>query len=256
MDCKWVLLYIERWLKAKVQLSTGKFEIRNIGTPQGGVISPLLANIFLHLGFDKWMKEEFPCIHFERYADDIVVHCRSLSQVKFIGSKIGKRLNRCRLRLNQEKTKVSYCKDSNRKGSYLNHSFDFLGYTFRPRSVRREDGVFFVSFSPAVSRNALRRMRRRIREHPKLRCKFQSLEELAKALNPMILGWVNYYGRFAKSAMSPIFDYINTKVMKWVSRKYKNLRKRKRASGKWLRKVAKRAPTLFAHWQHWNWVTE
>ena len=134
--CNWTLLYIERWLKADVVLPNGKRLQRTQGTPQGGVISPLIANIFLHLSFDKWMQEEFPAIHFERYADDIVVHCRSLKQLEFIEGKIRTRLARCKLELCPEKTKIAYCKDSNRSGDYPCQSFDFLGYTFRPRSSR------------------------------------------------------------------------------------------------------------------------
>lgn len=209
-SCKWTLLYIKRWLKADVMLPGGVRMRRTQGTPQGGVISPLLANIFLHLGFDKWMQEEFPCIHFERYADDIVVHCRSQRQLEFIESKIKTRLAQCKLELCPEKTKIVYCKDSNRDGVYPSQCFDFLGYTFRPRSVRDRQGRFFVSFSPAVSRKALKSMRAKVKEHPLVKgCFSLSIEELARAINSMIQGWINYYGRFSKSSMSAIYNYIN-----------------------------------------------
>jgi len=256
-QCKWTLLYVERWLKADVILPSGEPVRRTQGTPQGGVISPLLANIFLHLVFDNWMQEEFPCIHFERYADDIVVHCRSHKQLAFIECKIRTRFARCKLELCSEKTKIVYCKDSNRSDTYFEESFDFLGYTFRPRSARDSNGKFFVSFSPAVSRKALKAMRLKTKEHPLVsRCFSNSIKELAKAINPMIQGWINYYGRFNKSSMSTIYDYLNEKIIKWAMRKYKHLRRRKYRAGKWLRELYLKDPTLFAHWRVWKWVAE
>lgn len=256
-QCKWTLLYIERWLKADVILPNGEQLQRMQGTPQGGVISPLLANIFLHLGFDKWMQKEFPCIHFERYADDIVVHCRSHKQLEFIERKIRARFAQCKLELCQEKTKIVYCKDSNRDGEYPSQSFDFLGYTFRPRSSRDSNGKFFVSFSPAVSRKALKAMRRKIKVHPMIMgCFSESIEDLARAINPIIQGWINYYGRFRKSSLAAIYDYINSKLIKWARRKYKHLQRRKWRAGKWLRELFLHSPELFAHWRVWSWVAE
>jgi len=256
-QCKFTLLYIERWLQADVILPSGERLVRNQGTPQGGVISPLLANIFLHLAFDDWMRKTFSCIHFERYADDIVVHCRSRDQVEMMRSKIKDRLARCKLELSQEKSKIVYCKDSNREGDYPVQSFDFLGFTFRPRSVRDKQGKFFVSFSPAVSRKALKTIRKKIKEHPVVKQIFNlDIGDVACALNPVLQGWINYYGRFRKSAMSPIYSYTNDKLMKWTRRKYKNLQRRKTHSGSWLQSVYRRQPTLFAHWRVWNWVAE
>lgn len=256
-QCRWTLLYIERWLKADVILPDGEQLQRVQGSPQGGVISPLLANIFLHLGFDKWMQQEFPCIHFERYADDIVVHCRSRQQLEFIERKIRNRFAQCKLELCQQKTKIVYCKGSGRKEEYPCVSFDFLGYTFRPRSSRDRYGKFFVSFTPGVSRKAQKAMRQKVREHPLIkRCFSLSVEELARAINPMLQGWVNYYGSFRKSEMSAIYDYINEKLMKWAMRKYKSLQRRKKRAGQWLRNLYKQCPDLFAHWKVWNWVAE
>jgi RNA-directed DNA polymerase len=256
-DCKWILLYIKRWLKAEVIMPSGESVPRSRGTPQGGVISPLLANIFLHLVFDKWMHERFPCIHFERYADDIVVHCRSQKQLEFIERKIKARFAKCKLELCLEKTKIVYCKDSNRSGTYSIESFDFLGYTFRPRSVRDSNGKFFVSFSPAVSRNALKAMRLKTKEHPIIKRGFSQSEiELAKAINPMIQGWINYYGKFNKSSMSTMYNYINEKITNWAKRRHKHLQRRKRRAGKWLRELYFRNPTLFAHWRVWKWVAK
>lgn len=256
-QCKWTLLYIERWLKAYVVMPNGERVQRTQGTPQGGVISPLLANIFLHLGFDKWMQQEFPVIHFERYADDIVVHCRSHKQLKFIERRIRTRFAQCKLELCPKKTKIVYCKDSSRNGEYPVQSFDFLGYTFRPRSSRDKQGKFFVSFSPAVSRKAMKAMRTKVKTHPMIKgCFSENLGEVAKAVNPMIQGWINYYGRFRKSSMSAVYDYINTKLINWAKRKFKKLQRRKWRAGQWLREVYKRYPTLFAHWRVWNWVAE
>jgi RNA-directed DNA polymerase len=256
-QCKWVLLYIKRWLKADVILPDGERVQRTQGTPQGGVISPLIANIFLHLGFDKWMQDKFSCVHFERYADDIVVHCRSHKQLEFIERQIRVRFAQCKLELCPEKTKIVYCKSSSRKGEYVHQSFDFLGYTFRPRSSRDSHGKFFVSFSPAVSRKALKAMRQKIKLHPLIKGYFSlSIEELAKAINPVIQGWINYYGKFRKSSMSAIYDYINGKLINWARRKFKNLQRRKWRAGKWLRKLYLQNPALFAHWRVWSWVAE
>lgn len=256
-ECRWTRLYIERWLKADVILPNGERLHRTQGTPQGGVISPLIANIFLHLGFDNWMHEHFPSIHFERYADDIVVHCHSLQQLEYIERKIKGRFAQCKLELCPEKSKIVYCKDSNRNDDFPTQSFDFLGYTFRPRSARDSSGKFFVSFSPAVSGKALKAMRQKIKAHPMIKgCFSECIEDLAKAINPMIQGWINYYGRFCRSSMSTIFDYINGKLMKWIRRKHKPLLRRKKRSGQWLRELYRRSPRLFAHWKVWKWVAE
>lgn len=256
-QCKWTMLYIERWLKADVIMPNGERIQRMQGTPQGGVISPLIANIFLHLGFDDWMQKEFPCIHFERYADDIVVHCRSQKQLEFVERNIRSRFAQCKLELCPDKTKIVYCKDSNRSGSYPIQSFDFLGYTFRPRSSRDREGKFFVSFSPAVSRKSLKAIRLKIKEHPMVKgCFSQGITELARAINPMIQGWINYYGAFRKSELSSVYDYINERIMKWAMRKFKQLQRRKKCAGHWLRTLYSKAPSLFAHWRVWKWVAE
>ena len=209
-SCKWVLLYIERWLGADVQLQDGTLQSRRTGTPQGGVISPLLANIFLHLGFDQWMKENTPAIHFERYADDIVVHCRSRQQLEWVKKRVERRLKLCKLSLHSEKTRIVYCKDSRRLERGPSHGFDFLGYRFRPRSARNRQGKFFVSFSPAISPKASRSLRQRIRREWRLTAQTQhSLTDLARHFNPIIAGWINYYGRFCRSALHSVLNHIN-----------------------------------------------
>jgi RNA-directed DNA polymerase len=203
------------------------------------------------------MQEAYPCIHFERDADDIVVHCRSRKQVEWMADKIKARLLKCKLMLSEEKTQMVYCKDSNRNETYLHDSVDFMGYTFRPRSSRNCQGKFLVSFTPAVSRTSLKAMRTKIKEHPMIKgCFSQSIEELASALNPILQGWINYYGQFRQSSLSAIYDYTNEKIMKWARRKYKHLQRRKTQSSQWLKKVYLHNPTLFAHWRVWSWVAE
>lgn len=250
-DCKWVLLYIERWLKAPVQLPDGKLEQRTKGTPQGGVASPLISNIFLHLAFDQWMKDNYPCVHFERYADDIVVHCRSIKQAEFVRGQIEKRLSKCKLELNREKTRLVYCKDANRTGTWNQESFDFLGFTFRPRSARDKKGNFFVSFSPAISRKAAKEIRQTVKQEWKLHRRTQiSLDQLAKDLNPAIIGWINYYGKFYRSALNPLFDHINTALIGWALRKHKRMRGHYSRAASWLKGIARRENSLFAHWRY------
>lgn len=255
--CRWALLYIKRWLVADVVYQNGVVEKSIRGTPQGGVVSPLLANIFLHFVFDKWMEKEFPRVHFERYADDIVVHCRSYKQLKFVESRLRGRFAQCKLELCPEKTKIVYCKDSNRKDIYVNQSFDFLGYTFRPRSSRCKNGLFFVSFSPAVSQKSLKAMRSRIKEHPIIKgCYSESIEACARILNPIIRGWINYYGRFRMSSLTSIFRYINDKLTRWVMRKFKSLHRRISRAGIWLKNLYLDNNDLFAHWKYYNWVVK
>lgn len=247
----WILLYIERWLKANVISKQGMQKSRKIGTPQGGVISPLLANIYLHFTFDKWMKDNFAHVHFERYADDIVIHCRSLKQLEMIRNKVTTRLAKCKLALNTAKTKVVYCKDANRNEEWVNNSFDFLGYTFRPRLATDKNKVFFVSFIPAMSSRSAKEIRCTIKKKWKLKMKTElDLKELAKIYNPMIQGWINYYGRFHGSALySKIFEYLNTTLMRWAMRKYKNFFRRPTRASKWLKEVQLEYPNLFAHWR-------
>jgi RNA-directed DNA polymerase len=255
-NCTWVLLYIERWLRVDVQSVDGTRQSRDQGTPQGGAISPLLANLFLHLAFDQWMKENYPCIHFERYADDIVVHCRSDKQAEWIKGKIEQRLHRCLLELHPAKTKIVYCKDSRRQGKSAHYSFDFLGYTFRPRSARNYRGEFFVSFSPAISRTAAKRLRQMIRRSWKLTTRTHlDMREVARRLNPVISAWINYYGRFCRSALHPVLDHINSALIAWAMCKFKRLRRRKTRAANWLKGVARREPSLFAHWSYQGWMT-
>jgi len=252
-DSKWLLLYIERWLKAPVQAEDGTLVDRQKGSPQGSVISPLLANLFLHYAFDEWMRRNYENIPFERYADDILVHCRSERQARWIKTLIEERLKQCGLQLHPEKTKIVYCKDSFRKGNYPNEKYDFLGYTFRPRRSKDRYGRFFVSFLPAVSNDAAKSIRRTIRSWRIHRMTDKSLKDLACMFNSVIRGRINYYGQFYKSALYPIFNQLNGALQRWAMRKYKKLHRRRRRAFYWLGRIAKQQSYLFAHWR---WVRQ
>ena len=248
-NCRWVLLYIERWLKAPIQVEDGSLQERTSGTPQGGVVSPLLANIFLHFSFDLWMRETYPQVPFERYADDVVVHCRSQAQAEALRQAVVARLHRCRLEVHPEKTKIVYCKDSNRPGSHTQESFDFLGFTFRPRRSRNREGRYFVSFSPAVSRKAAVKMRQEMRRNWRIaRRTDKNLTDLANMFNPALRGWISYYGAFHRSALFRVFRPLDQALVTWAMRKLKRYRGRRTRAAEWLGRVAKRQPRLFAHW--------
>jgi RNA-directed DNA polymerase len=248
-DCKWVLLYIERWLKAPVQSEDGSLIHRDKGTPQGGVISPLLANLFLHYAFDTWMQRQYPQILFERYADDGICHCRSKTEAEGLQAAIERRFAECRLELNLQKTKIVYCKDSNRRGDYPEQKFDFLGYAFRPRIAKERSGQFFVSFIPAISNKATKSLRDTMRRWRLHRRTDKSLDELAQMFNPVLRGWINYYGSFYRSALYRTFQPLNNILAQWATRKYKRLKRHKRRACQWLQCIMHRQPSLFAHWR-------
>jgi len=248
-DCKWVLLYVERWLKAPVQLEDGGLVHRDKGTPQGGVISPLLANLFLHYTFDTWMQRQYPQIPFERYADDGICHCRSKAEAEGLRVSIERRFAECGLELNLQKTRIVYCKDDDRRGDYPEQKFDFLGYTFRPRRAKSRQGRYFVGFNPAISNKATKSICDTMRRWKLHRRSDKSLDELAQRINPVLRGWINYYGHFYKSALYRTFQHLNNTLARWASRKYKRLRGHKRRAFLWLQSRVHRQPRLFAHWQ-------
>lgn len=247
-DCPWALLYIERWLEAPVQMPDGGLVVRERGTPQGGVISPLLANLFLHYAFDMWMGRNFPDIPFERYADDAICHCRTEDQAMALRAALAARFTDCGLTLHPEKTKIVYCRDESRRGTYPVFKFDFLGYTFRPRFVSKRTGGMGVSFTPAASPTALKAIRGTIRRWALHRRSGKALDDLARMFNSYIRGWINYYGRFCPSALYPTLWHIERYLARWASDKYKSLRGHKRRSRYWLLRVAQHQPRLFAHW--------
>jgi RNA-directed DNA polymerase len=248
-DQRWILLYVRRWLAAPIQQPDGSLVERDRGTPQGSAISPLLANLFMHYAFDAWMAREFPGIPFERYCDDAVVHCGSEGQARRVRDAIAARLAQVGLELHPEKTRIVYCKDDDRRGDHEVTSFTFLGYTFRPRLAKNKWGKHFVSFLPAVSRDAVVSMGREIRSWHIARRSDKSLDDLARMFNSIVQGWINYYGRFYKSMLYPVLRRLNRHLMRWACRKYKRLKRRERKAMHWLAEVARRAPGLFAHWR-------
>ena len=249
-DLAWVHLYVERWLRAPVQRPDGTLEERTKGTPQGGVISPLLANLFLHYAFDLWMQRSYPGIQFERYADDMIVHCGSEGQARAVLDAIRVRFLQCGLELHPTKTRIVYCKDDDRPGEFEHSTFDFLGYTFQPRRARNRSGKYFVSFLPAISNKASKAIRSTMREWRLAATRNnQSLEDLARLVDPYVRGWMNYYGRFYRSRCVQTLRHLNNILVRWVCWKYKRFRRRERAAAHWLGRVAAREPSLFVLWQ-------
>jgi len=249
-ELPWVRLYIARWLRAPLQRPDGTLEPRTKGTPQGGVISPLLANLFLHYAFDVWMRRSFPSVLFERYADDAVVHCTSREQAAEVEEAIRDRFSQCGLELHPKKTRIVYCKDDDRRGKHEHVAFDFLGYTFQPRRAKNRHGKFFVSFLPAISTRSAMMIRATIRQWRMASIRSnQRLEDLARLVNPSVRGWMNYYGRFYRSKCVQVLRHLNEAIAGWARRKYKRLRRRERASRHWLGGIARRDPNLFVLWQ-------
>ena len=244
----WVLLYAERWLKAPAQNVEGDLVNRDQGTPQGGVVSPLLANLFMHYAFDLWMSKEFPLIEFERYADDIIVHTVSLAQAEYVLDRIRCRMRDCGLALHPEKTKIVYCQDDSRQGSYKNTQFDFLGYTFRKRGAKTRKGELFNSFLPAISDKAMKMIRDKC-NRSKLYTRLQEpLVDVLSSINPMLRGWLNYYGKFYKSKVLKALRPLEQRIVKWVTRKYKTFKRQTSRARKWLKDIAGRDPQLFPLW--------
>ena len=246
---RWILLYVERWLKAPLQQADGTLVARDRGTPQGSAISPLIANLFMHYAFDAWMAREHPGIRFERYCDDAVVHCASEKQARHLRAAIAARLAEVGLELHPGKTRIVYCKDADRRGDHEVTSFTFLGYEFRPRLAKNRHGKHFVSFLPAVSRDAMKAMGAEIRSWHWAKRSDKSLGDLALMFNSVVQGWINYYGRFYRSRLLYFLRGLNRHLMRWACRKYKRLKRRERRAMAWLAEIARRSPHLFAHWR-------
>jgi RNA-directed DNA polymerase len=249
-DLPWVILYVRRWLTAPVQHADGRLEERTKGSPQGSVISPVLANLFLHYAFDEWMRRNHPHVMFERYADDAVIHAATRAQAESLLEAVRNRLKQCHLELHPEKTKIVYCQDSDRRGKHEHIKFDFLGYTFRPRRAKNRWGKYFVSFLPAISDKAAKKIRAAVRDWRLGASRNnQSLEEIARFVNPYVRGWVNYYGRYYRSALNPVLRHLERALVYWVRRKFKRFRRHQRKATHWLGRVARRQPRLLYSWQ-------
>jgi RNA-directed DNA polymerase len=248
-DCPWIILYIERWLTAPFQMKNGDKVERTSGTPQGGVISPVLANLFMHYTFDKWMAKEQPQNPWARYADDAVIHCRTQEDAERLLERLRERFKQCKLELHPEKTRIIYCKDKDRKGDYPEIKFDFLGYTFRPRKSKNRHGEFFINFTPAVSNKACKAMRQTIRGWRMHLKPDIEIDDLSRMYNAVIRGWINYYGHFYKSQLYSVLRHMDLALIHWARRKYKKLERHKTRAIRWMGRLARNLPHLFAHWQ-------
>ena len=248
---KWILLYVERWLTAPIQRPDGSLVVRDRGTPQGSAISPLLSNLFMRYACDAWLGRTRNGMQFERYSDDIIVHCFSQKQARFLWKIIAERLATFGLQLHPDKTRIVYCQQR-RKPRERNQpvEFTFLGYTFRPRYATSRDGVGWTGFLPAVSTQAKRKMAAVIRTWKIGRRTDLSFKELATMINQVVRGWITYYGRFYKSELIDFLrQRINPRLVRWACQKYKHLRGHKRRARVQLAKIAKQYPGIFAHWK-------
>jgi group II intron reverse transcriptase/maturase len=249
VKCKWALLYIERWLTAPLEQDGQRIE-RDRGTPQGGVVSPILSNLFLHYAFDLWMDRTYPDLPWCRYADDGLVHCRTEQEAEAVKDALQARLAECQLEMHPTKTKIVYCKDGKRKGSHSNVKFDFLGYCFRPRRARNaRTDMMFCNFSPGVSAVALKAMRATIRDLGIRRQTSVAMAEIARQLNPLLRGWITYYGRYTASALGPFLRYVDQTLQAWMMRKFKRFKRRKTKAGTFLVRLKRECPSLFVHWK-------
>jgi len=249
-ETRWIVLYVKRWLAAPLRHPDGSLQERDRGTPQGSAISPVIANLFMHYAFDLWLGREFPAVEFERYADDGVIHCASEHQARKVLAALHERMAEVGLALHPDKTRIVYCKDSNRRGSHEHTSFTFLGFTFRPRRARRKDGGRFTSFQPAISKDALKKISAEIRSWRLHRWVNSDGREIAKLINPKVRGWMGYYGAFYGSALHPVLRRINTYLLRWIMSKYKKHSSWTKAT----RKLADAAAAKPQYFAHWAWV--
>lgn len=246
---KWVSLYIERMLKTDIVMPNGQRKVRQAGTPQGGVISPVLANLFMHYSFDVWMKYIFPQIKWARYADDVVIHCVSRKQAEYVRCRLKRQLGLCKLQLHPDKTRIVHCTCDRFPHKSEINSFSFLGYTFRRRWTKAKNGNFFNAFTPAVSNEDAKVFRAKIRS-ARLFKGIGSLQGLANEINPIIRGWMNYFMAYGKREAIKSLDYINISIVRFILRFYKKKGKTKKRAWHLIAIIARENPNMFYHWQH------
>jgi len=219
------------------------------GSSPSSAIGPVLANLCLHYAMDEWMRRKYPQCPFERYADDSVIHCRTEAEATKVKEALAERLKVCGLEMNAEKTKIVYCKDSNREGAYLNIGFDFLGYTFKPRMAKNSiRGVWFTNWLPTASNKSLTSMRRKMKEWAMLKTAGCQVEDIAKEINPVRKAWIGYYGKFYKAKLMKFMNEINLRIVKWARTKYLKVRPGIIKGLQWLKSICQKQPKLFAHW--------
>jgi RNA-directed DNA polymerase len=250
-DNKCIVLYIERWIKAPLKLPDGTIKNRESGTPQGGVVSPILSNLYLHYVFDVWMARSHPESLWCRYADDGICHCRTKEQAVALLAELELRFTECKLEIHPDKTKIVYCKDGNRKEDHLDNTcFVFLGYEFRARAAEnKKTGQIFTSFLPAISPKAKKSIIAKVRELNLRNRSDLNLRDIAQLLNPMLRGWLNYYGKYTGTALKLVFRKINLTLVQWSMKKYKKLRYRKTCAAKYMQEYASNNMNMFVHWK-------
>lgn len=247
----WVCMYIQRWLNMPVQMKDGNIkEKQGKGTPQGGVISPLLANLFLHYAFDKWLELNATTVKYVRYADDAIIHCKSKAHAERVLSRLLQRMKACELELHPEKTKLVYCRDFKRQGTFKTVKFDFLGYSFQPRTAKsKHTGKLFLGYDCAISISSRKRLADKLEELDIINMSFKSIVGIAQKLNPYIRGWINYYGKFRGYELSKVFYLLRCRLVRWARKRYKRYRHSLSKAYRWLDRVRKQYPYLFYHWQ-------
>jgi group II intron reverse transcriptase/maturase len=245
---KWIKMYVNRWLEAPVAKVNGDLILKEgKGTPQGGVISPLLANLYLHYTFDKWMEKTFPDLPFVRYADDMVIHCKSEQQAHYVLDKIRTRLQKCNLSVNSDKTAIVYCKDYRRTIKGKKTKFDFLGFSFLPTSKKSNRGGMFLGFDCKISKKAYSKKVGELRL-----LKFdrwaKTWQDIVTLLNDKIRGWIQYYDKFRYRTLTSVFHRLHNRLAKWIMKRFKRFKRSRQGAFNYLKYVRRRYPNLFYHW--------